>query len=271
MPPPANILTLRNAQLDTLKLPGYGISTAPTNATGFRAVGGALIEAYRAIFPNRDVVLGGHDRGARICHRLAVDNAHPPGSASQPLNLLGLVMLDIVPTLVQWRVFADSKAATAYFHWPFLASPLATDMIEAYGGDKWVHSALERIGGTSEIGSKRFRSDDAWAVYESVFTKRAAIEGSCADYAAASSDEPQMQQDDQAQGRKIAVPTLVMWSLAKLGKMHGDLKPIWSEWAQQGVALRAVGCGGDVGHYLPEEASDVVGENVIKFLESVHA
>ena len=91
-----------------------------------------MLEAYGDAFPGRDVILGGHDRGARICHRLAVDYAHGTEDAhswSSKYKLRGLFMLDIAPTLVQWQAFANPQAATAYFHWPFLASPLAVDMI----------------------------------------------------------------------------------------------------------------------------------------------
>jgi len=228
-----------------------------------------LVEAFNKIFPGRDVVLAGHDRGARLCHRLAVDASHSSSTTAPKFRLLGLVMLDIVPTLKQWHVFANAQAATAYFHWPLLASPLAADMIEAYGGDKWVHAALSRIGGDSPEALKRFQSDNAWEVYQSLFTKRDTIEGSCADYKSGAFDEPNMQEDDQKNGRKIAVPTLVMWSLARLGKMHGDLKPIWNEWIEDGVDFQAVGCGDGVGHYLPEEATDVVASNMTGFLKRV--
>lgn len=178
-------------------------------------------------------------------------------------------MLDIVPTIVQWHVSANSKAATAYFHWPFLASPVAADMIEAYGGDKWVHGNFGRIAGDNQEAVKRFQSDNAWEVYESLFTKRSAIEGSCADYKSGAYDEPEMQEDDQRNGRKITVPTLVMWSLARLGKMHGNLEPIWKEWIEDGVDFKAVGCGEGVGHFLPEEATDVVVSNMTEFLKRI--
>ena len=252
------------------EMPGYGISTSPDNASGFRAIGASLIQAFQKLFPNRAVILGGHDRGARLCHRLAVDNTHPPSSSpGAPFHLLGIMLLDIVPTLRQWEVFAKPEASTAYFHWPFLASPLATDMIDAYGGDKWTHSALERIAGSSEAGLKRFKANDAWEVYESLFSKRETIEGSCRDYHAGCYEEPAMQTKDQEEGRKLGVPVLVMWSLARLGKMHGDVGAIWKDWVKDQAKLKVVGCGNDVGHYLPEEATDIVSEHLVRFIQDV--
>lgn len=185
-------------------------------------------------------------------------------------RLLGTVLLDIVPTLIQWQSFARPMASVAYFHWPFLASPVAADMIEAYGAAKWTHLALDRICGDNAEGRKAMQSDDAWEVYETLLSKREAIEGSCADYASGCFDEPPLQEADQREGRKIQSPALVMWSKARLGKMHGgDLGSIWRDWVQDASLLTADGVGNDVGHYLPEEASTVIGTAIKDFVEKV--
>lgn len=230
-----------------------------------------MLEASHKVFPNRPIILGGHDRGARLCHRLAVTHAHPPKETADlhSYKLLGAVILDIVPTLAQWQIFANPVAAVGYSHWSFLPSPASADMIEAYGGDKWCHNQLSRIAGPSEAAIKACQSDDAWKVYETLHTKRETIEGSCADYAAAASPEPQDQQKDQDAGRKLDVPTLVMWSLARLGKMHGDVESVWKQWVKEGVYLKAQGVGDDVGHYLPEEASEVIGNAILEHVERV--
>jgi pimeloyl-ACP methyl ester carboxylesterase len=85
-------------------------------------VGSALLEALETVFQisrksRRRVILGGHDRGARICHRLVVDKDDFPN-----LEVIGTILLDIVPTKVQWEAFANPKIAVGYFHWPFLAN-----------------------------------------------------------------------------------------------------------------------------------------------------
>ena len=78
-----------------------------------------------------------------------------------------------------------------------------------------------------------------------------------------------MQEDDQAKGRRIEVPTLVLWSLARLGKMMGNVGESWKPWVKEGVPLKAIGCGDNVGHYLPEEATDVVYNAIVDFLDQV--
>lgn len=66
----------------------------------------------------RPVIYCGHDRGARIGHRLVVDN-------KPEHNIKAAVLMDIVPTLEQFKAFANPKASMAYYHWPFLATDIA--------------------------------------------------------------------------------------------------------------------------------------------------
>ena len=168
--------------LSAVKLPGYGVSSLSKDHSRV-AIGAALLEASHAVFPDRAIILGGHDRGARVCHRLAVTHAHPPKEAAQlhSYKLLGVVLLDIVPTLIQWQVFANPIASVAYSHWAFLPSPNAPDIIEAYGGDRYCHDNLSRVAGPSPSAIKACQSNDAWKVYESLNSKRECIEGACGD------------------------------------------------------------------------------------------
>ncbi|KAL1296541.1 hypothetical protein AAFC00_000047 [Neodothiora populina] len=258
------------------ELPGYGIST-PSKDPSRSAVAAALLETSHALFPSRPIILGGHDRGARLCHRIAVTHAGSPSSssASSPpsdlytFSLLGLILLDIVPTLTQWQSFTSPTVSSKYYHWAFLTSPPAIPMLLAYGGDRFAHSLLSNTSGPDASAVAACQSDSAWELYEALHAKKEYIEGAVADYSAAVHPEPQEQRDEQDRGQKIAVPLLVMWSLGKLGKMHGDVGRIWKEWVGEGVEVQARGVGGGVGHYLAEEAADVVGRAVGEFVESV--
>lgn len=250
-----------------LKLPGYGIST-PGQEHSKKAVGGALLEALESVFgiskgAPRKVILGGHDRGARICHRLVVDKDDFPN-----LDIIGTVLLDIVPTLVQWQAFADPVISTSYFHWPLLANAeIATNMIEAYGGGRWARDAHTRIAG-SEVGKQRVASDGALEVYAELFEKRDTIYYSCLDYASGAAPEASQQAEDQKNGKKIEVPTLVMFSKAKLGARQ-DVANVWKDWVKTGVPYQGIGVGEGYGHYLPEEAYDIVTENIVPFIDKL--
>lgn len=84
------------------ELPGYGVSDRPRNSSRVETCN-LLMNALGQVFRStpeapRKVILGGHDRGARIVHRVAVDQELYPF-----LSLQGLIMLDIVPTKVWSR------------------------------------------------------------------------------------------------------------------------------------------------------------------------
>ena len=67
--------------------------------------------------------LAGHDRGARVAHRLCLDH---------PERVLAATVMDIAPTATTFAL-TDKALATTYFHWFFLiqAPPLPEDMIAA--------------------------------------------------------------------------------------------------------------------------------------------
>ncbi|KAM7210228.1 alpha/beta hydrolase [Rhypophila decipiens] len=256
------------------ELPGYGISSHPTAKTDYskRAIGGAILEALVHVWPTiheidcrRGVILAGHDRGARICHRLAVDrdylNAEYGG-----LNIVATILLDIVPTKVQWDLFGQSPSiAAGYFHWPLLANvELATHMILSMGGGNWAKMAL-RLAGPNEKARARIEEHGAVDVYAELFDKVETVRGSCEDYKAAAGIDYDQQVEDMKAGRKIGVPTLVMYSAIGIGS-KSDVAATWKMWVAEGTVLEAVAVEDGYGHYLPEEAYDIVSDKMLEFL-----
>jgi hypothetical protein len=178
-------------------------------------------------------------------------------------------MLDIVPTAVQWQAFASAKIVSGYFHWPLLANvELATDMIKSYGGGKWARSANERIAGPSEIGKARVAADGAIDVYGELFDNEETIRYTCEDYRAGAQEDIKEQDKDQKEGRKINIPTLVMFSKSRLGSTM-DCESVWRNWIMEGVDYEGIAVGEERGHYLPEEAFETVNEAVTRFITKV--
>jgi pimeloyl-ACP methyl ester carboxylesterase len=217
-----------------------------------------------AIYPDsksrRKVILGGHDRGARICHRLAVSKADFPA-----LHIIGAIFVDIVPTKVQWDKFANPAICEGYFHWPFLANvELAVKMLKAYGGGNWTRDQHLRIT-SSDLGRQRMESDGAVDVYAALFEKEETLRYSCEDYAAGAEPEYAQQAEDQKADRKIDVPLMVMFSKTMLGSKI-DVAEEWKDWIKEGTPYQPVPID-EFGHYLPEEAHDVVSENILTFVE----
>jgi pimeloyl-ACP methyl ester carboxylesterase len=174
--------------------------------------------------------------------------------------------MDIVPTLEQWRAFADPAASTAYFHWPFLATPFAPDLIKAMGGAKFCRTVMERGRGTNESGIKNLEADDAYAHYCAQFDRSETIRGSCADYADGSVPECEAQTKEQNEGKKVRVPLLVLYSEGSLAKMH-DVEACWNRWVNG--ELECFGIGDGHGHYFPESAPEIVSEQVLRWLKKV--
>lgn len=258
------LLKLNKVSLFVPELPGYGISS-PSRENSRLDIGSALLEALQKVFgitegSKRKVILGGHDRGGRICHRLAVSRASFPA-----LDVIGAIIMDIVPTKIQWEKFSDPVICSGYFHWPLLANvEISCKLIKAYGGGQWTRDANERIAG-NEKGRARVQADGAVDVYAALFDKEETLKYSALDYYHGSAEECENQAADQQAGKKVEVPTLVMFSKAKLGARI-DVEHEWRAWIKEGVEYKGVGVGDGYGHYLPEEAHETVIEEVTQFL-----
>jgi len=219
-------------------LRGYGESGSPEpSADGAthakRAMAGDQLALMSALgFSRFDVV--GHDRGARVAHRLALD---------APEAVARVAVLDILPTRTLLRQ-TDVAFATAYWHWFFLLQPggLPERMIGA--DPAWfVREILDRWSADSS------RIDPVAAdEYVRRFTPRA-IAASCADYRAAAGPDLEHDDADAAAGRKVTQPLLVLWGArGAMGRMY-DVLGAWHE-----VAERARGTAVDAGHFVAEEA-----------------
>jgi len=258
---------LDHASLFIPELPGYGISSPSEDNTRI-GIAGVLVEAMSTVFKiNKDsprkIIAVGHDRGARIVHRLAVSRSNFPAIA-----LVGAAMLDIVPTKAQWDGFQNPAISASYFHWPFLANvDYAVQVISKYGGGQWAKDMHKRItGGDADL--ERATADGALDVYAACFDKEETLRYSCEDYAYGAGPECQDQSEDQTAGRKVDVPTLVMWSRAKLGARM-DVAKIWEDWIAPGTDYQAIGVSNGHGHFLPEEAPKEVVEAITSFVQKL--
>jgi len=135
--------------------------------------------------------LVGHDRGARVAHRLVLDH---------PEAVEWLAVLDIVPTRHVFR-HVSREMGLAYYHWFFLAQSngIPEHMIAADPAF-WLDSQMD-----ASI------EPDVMADYIRCFSDPGTIAGSCADYRAAASTD--LTDDDHtfAAGQKIGCPVLVLW------------------------------------------------------------
>ena len=189
-------------------------------------------------------LLVGHDRGARVSHRLAVD---------YPDRVEKVVVLDIAPTLAMYEQ-TNEFFARAYWHWFFLILP-------AHGPERMIGADAkaylrEKMADSVDRG---VFAPEAWAEYERCFTP-GAIHASCEDYRAAAGIDLIHDRADRDAGRGIKCPLLALWG--ERGIIGRCYRPV-EEWKRVADDVR----GHDVpsGHYIPEEAPDVLVTELAEF------
>lgn len=232
-------------------LRGYGDSSKPDGGAdhaGYskRTLAGDMVALMRELGHASFDVLA-HDRGARVAHRLAVD---------QPDAVCRLVMLDIAPTLDMYEGATDAFAR-AYWHWFFLIqpAPLPERLIQADPA-----AYVRDVMGRRSAGLAPF-DPRALAEYERCMALPGTAHGICEDYRAAAGIDLEHDRRDRAQGLRLTRPTLVLWGAD--GVVHRCFDPLrlWRRIADD-VHGEALPCG----HYIPEEAPQALLERVIPFL-----
>ena len=220
-------------------LRGYGESGKPKTTDDHfpyskRAMALDQVEVMAAL-GFKEFFLAGHDRGARVSHRLAIDH---------PQAVKKIAVLDIVPTL---KVFdeVDQRVATSYFHWFFLIQPF--DFPEKMIGHDPREYLTSRLGGWGA-------NVDAFpqAVVEEyvrLFSDPVCIHATCEDYRAAASID--LVHDRADLQNKMQMPLLALWGgKALVGSAYDPL----ACWRERAVDVR--GFSIDCGHFIPEEKPD---------------
>jgi haloacetate dehalogenase len=228
-------------------LRGYGDSSRPQSTPDHypyskRAMAQDMIEVMAALgYP--EFLVAGHDRGARVTHRMALD---------YPERILKACVMDIVPTAYLYRT-ADRQFATGYYHWFFLVQP--DGLPERMIGADPVYYLTEKLKRWSAPGAKF--SDAAVAEYLRCFTPET-IHASCEDYRAAASID--LEHDGQDKNKKIQCPLLVLWGSKGFIHRICNVMDVWRDYAEN-VTGKALDCG----HFLPEESPEAVITELTRF------
>jgi len=233
-------------------LRGYGDSSKPQGSQDHlnyskRVMALDQIEVMRQFgFAQFDVLA--HDRGARVAHRLALDH---------PKAVKRLVLLDIAPTLAMYEK-TSNQFARSYWHWFFLIqpAPLPERLIEADPA-AYVRDVLgRRSAGLAPFDPR------ALAEYVRCLELPGTPHGLCEDYRASASIDLVHDQLDIDKKNFLQQALLVLWG--EHGVVNQCFEPL-KEWSKLAVNVKghALPCG----HYIPEEAPELLLNQVQSFLE----
>lgn len=235
-------------------LRGYGGSFKPPATADHapyakREMAGDLVRLM-AHFGYDTFRLAGHDRGARVSHRLALDH---------PERVERLAVLDIIPTLAHFEK-TDMAFAMGYYHWFWFAQPhpFPENVISA-APDAWFTAHTSR-----EPKPPDFFAPAALADYLAHVRDPDMIRGMCEDYRAAATIDLEHDRASRGQGERITCPLLVLWGdKAKIEAWYDALE-VWRGFAAGPVSGHSVASG----HYLPEEAADEVIQALMAFMHA---
>ena len=185
-----------------MDLRGYGASVAPRGdghtVYSKREMARDVIAVMEALGHRRFSVVG-HDRGARVGYRLALDH---------PESVERLALLDIVPTAIYWQQIRAGTSSSP--HWTFLAKQYPEPEGEiAKNPDAYFKSLL---AGWSAAGDLSAFDARALESYRKSYIDPARIHAFCEDYRAGATADVEADDGDLRAGKKIQCPTLVIWS-----------------------------------------------------------
>jgi len=224
-------------------LRGYGDSSKPKSDPAHyvyskRATAADMVAVMERL-GFKSFQLAGHDRGARVAHRLALD--HPAR----------------VERLAVRAVFArvDTALATSTYHWFFLIQPELPEALIGANPDFYIEWTLKKW-------SRDFASfaPRAIAEYKRSFRDPATIHATCEDYRAGASID--LEHDEADLAKKVECPVLALWGQGPATRWSG-IVDIWRERAKY-VSGFPIDCG----HFLAEEKPEETVAALRKFFST---
>lgn len=230
-------------------LRGYGDSIGPTDpdtdAYANRVMAEDLIAVMEAL-GHDEFLMAGHDRGARVGYRLALD---------YPERVEKLAVLDIIPTL-ETAERMDHTYAKAMYHWLFLAQPHPIpERLIGHEPTFYVDHLIENWAAYPDE-----LAPEAIAEYHRCFEHASVIRASCEDYRAGLSVDLEHDRASREAGKRIEPPVLALWGGAS-GTVSFDPLDVWEEWTRD-----VRGRGLDSGHFVMEEAPEATLDALTDFL-----
>jgi len=236
-------------------LRGYGDSDKPRAAPDDHSVyckrtTANDVVALMALLGINQWHVAGHDRGARVAHRMALDHGR---------SVRSFTVLDVVPSQAAFDAM-DAQLSYAWFHWHLMRQPYPLpETLIGNSAQAYLDFLMERWCATEGA-----ITPDAYAEYARCFCNPETVRSTCAEYR---SIELDLQHDEVDRGRKLACPVLVLWGAdtrKRPGWQTGKRLDILAAWRERAHSVR--GRGLDCGHFIPEEKPQELYDEMVKFI-----
>jgi haloacetate dehalogenase len=244
----------RLAEEFTVVLPdlrGYGDSSKPDGgadhaAYSFRSMADDQVEVMKQLGYEK-FQAAGHDRGARVLHRMCLDH---------PDVVTRAAFMDMLP---QHHLLNNVTKSWGMFswHWFFMVqpNPLPETMISA-DPEFYIRRKLAKTP-----DGLAFFDPRALAEYIRCIKDPKTVYGMCEDYRATFGVDLDMDTADFERGKKVSCPAMILWGeKGGVGRNH-DAAAIWSHYATNIISTATVPSG----HYLQEECPDETYAELRKF------
>jgi haloacetate dehalogenase len=223
-------------------LRGYGDSSKPAGGGdhsnySFRAMAQDQVEVMETLGFTK-FYAAGHDRGARVLHRMCLDH---------PAKVLKAGFMDMLPqhhllnnVTRQWGKFS--------WHWFFMTQDYPTpETMMGADPEFFIRRKLSKTDqGTSFFGPEALQD------YIRCIKNPAVIHAMCEDYRATFGVDLEMDTADYDAGRRVETPSMILWGAkGGVGRNHNAAE-VWGRYATNIVRTATVPSG----HYLQEECPD---------------
>ena len=231
---------------------GYGHSSKPkgladhSNYT-FRRMAQDHVEVMNH-FGFKKFSVAGHDRGARVAHRMCLDHENAISKAA---------FLDILPTEFVWKELGDLDVGLSLYHWNFLSQPPGfPEALLKNNESLYIRSKLMSQG----LGKGGF-TEEQIQYYTELCTPEN-VHAVCEDYRASSTLDLKFDSKDRLAGKKVECPIMLLWGeLSHTARHEGGPAKIWDAYASHIAHTQALPCG----HYPLEQAPEQTLKAMVEF------
>ena len=224
---------------------GYGDSDRPQNPATYDNANMTLdaIELTRHLGWEQFVVVG-HDRGAPVARRLAMD---------YPEAVRGVMIVDGSPQeLGSGR--PDPTGRSWYFAF-FRQRGVAEQLI---GQDPRLFFSLF-------LDRNPHLTPEEHEYYVQMFCRRGTVDAILADYRAGLEIDPEYWAEQTRVGRKVRVPLYAIWG----SRGPSANSPVLEQWRQVADDVRGGEAIADAGHYVHEEQPEAAVAHVMRFADGL--